>query len=68
MIYFIQVMNVLHLISVTRSYSEKWQKEELLRAMYDKKESFARYDPHLPLEGMVINEANYPISPKHIKR
>jgi hypothetical protein len=34
MIYFIQVMNVLRLISVTRSYSEKWQKEELLRAAW----------------------------------
>ena len=35
--------------------------------MRDKKCSFARYDPHLPVEAMVINEVNYPISPKYIK-
>ena len=41
---------------------------ELERAMRSKKSPFARQDPHLPIEGMVINEYNYPISPKHIKQ
>ena len=43
------------------------KREELLRAIVDKKCSFARYDPHLPLDSMIINEPNYPISPKYVK-
>ena len=36
-------------------------------ALRDKKMPFAKADPHLPILGMVINEKNYPISPKHLK-
>ena len=36
-------------------------------ALRDKKMPFARNDAHLPIEGMVINEKNYPISPKYLK-
>ena len=43
------------------------KKMELEMALRDKKMPFARNDAHLPIEGMVINEKNYPISPKYLK-
>jgi len=43
------------------------KKDELERALREKKCSFARYDPHLPIEGMAINEVNVPISPSFLK-
>ncbi len=43
------------------------KKEELHKALIDKSCPMARYDAHLPIEGMVINEKNYPISPRYLK-
>ena len=43
------------------------KKYELEMALRDKKMPFAKADAHLPILGMVINEKNYPISPKHLK-
>lgn len=43
------------------------KKEELKKAIKDKHCSFSRYDGHLPSEAMLINEKNYPISPKYLK-
>ena len=37
-------------------------------ALRDKNMPFARFDAHLPIEGMLINEKNYPISPKYLKQ
>ena len=44
------------------------KKLELEMAMKKRECSFARYDAHLPIEGMLINEKNFPISPQHLKK
>ena len=45
----------------------KKKQAELERAFQEKKCSFAKYSPHIGIDAMLINDSNFPISPKFTK-